>query len=109
VTSEVARCSASDVSVRADEHDAAPFDSIQVVPGSGADDVDGERNSGGACNTGGGIECSFAWGVSERDEDVAVQVESRAPAAEPQMRGPVTGPSTGRYWPIGSGVLGAAV
>lgn len=63
------------------------------MPGSGAEDADVERNSRGARNTGGGIERSLARRVSERDEDVAVQVEGRAPVVEPEMRGPMTRPS----------------
>src|SRR5258708_7294086 len=79
-----------DVSVRADEHDAAPLDSVQVVPGSGVEDVDVERNARGARKIGGGTECSLARRVSERDEGAAEQIEGRAPVAEPEMRGPMT-------------------
>jgi hypothetical protein len=82
-----------DVSVGADEHDATAFDSIQVVPSSSLDHVADEGDSRGARNIGGGVECSFARRIGERDERVAEKVEGRALLVEPEMRGSMTRPS----------------
>ena len=49
-----------DVPVWADEHDAAPFDSIEVMPSSGVDEVADKGNPGGSRNVDSGIESSFA-------------------------------------------------